>query len=385
LLRRSWPVRPFLFIATMVLFIAGTGALLAGLAETAIGVVTLAIEPKEAYIETRGSEQIVNFDLLLHNNGTAPLRINKIQISVYDSSGALAFRRFLDENGRPSGISTVPDRVVPPGGDLDVFNPFYSFSEEMLLARLHYEFFFEETDQKEPNLFNFTSKAEADVYPTAYPGKTNLILPLKGRIYVFDGHDFYAHHRRQNVFRNHRFRPNSVRYGYDLMVTNAAGDLYRGDRFVPKDWLSYGSAVYAPGAGIVADAATDVPDNSYKDGEEVDAPSAEKLDPAGLGNHVVIDHGNGEYSILLHMKPGSVLVKKGDRVQQGQEIGAIGFSGDTFVPHLHYQIMDGPDERLSRGLPSYFRDFQRILGSRMVQVARGEIDSGDFIENSSIK
>ncbi len=157
------------------------------------------------------------------------MRINKIQVSVYDSNGALAFRRYLDENGRPPGISTLPDRVVPAGGSLDIFNPFYSFAEQMPLARLHYEIFFEKTDEKEPNLLNFVTEAEVDVYPTPYAGKTNLILPLKGRIYVFDGHDFYAHHRRQDVFRNGQFRTNSVRYAYDLMITNAGGELYHGD------------------------------------------------------------------------------------------------------------------------------------------------------------
>jgi murein DD-endopeptidase MepM/ murein hydrolase activator NlpD len=34
-----------------------------------------------------------------------------------------------------------------------------------------------------------------------------------------------------------------------------------------------------------------------------------------LGNHVVIDHGNGEYSMSAHLKPGSVTVKGGDVVE----------------------------------------------------------------------
>src|SRR5260370_28384332 len=165
--------------------------------------------------------------------------------------------------------------MVPVGGMLVCFNTVYYFSEEMPLTRLHYEIFFENTDEKEPNLLNFVAKSEADVYATPYTDKTNLILPLKGRIYVFDGHDFYAHHRRQAVFRNHQLLPNSVRDGYDLMITNATGDLYRGDRFVPENWFSYGSPVYAPAGGIVADPANAVPDHSYQDGVVVDAPVTE--------------------------------------------------------------------------------------------------------------
>jgi hypothetical protein len=345
-------------------------------------VVAVTVEPNEAYIESRGSEQRLNFDLLLHNSGTQPLRINKIEVSVYDADGALAFRRYIDENGRPCGVCTLPERVVPAGGSLDVFNPFHTFPAEMPLNRLHYEFLFERVEEKEPNLLTFISKSEVDVHPTAYAGKTNLVLPLKGRIYVFDGHDFYSHHRRQDVFRSGQFRPNSVRYAYDLMAMDASGRLYRGDRFKKEDWFSYGMPVYASAAGTVVDAANDIPENSYQ-GEQVVHPALpEDVDPIGLGNHVTLDHGNGEFSILVHMKPGSVALKKGDHVAQGQQIGAVGFSGDTFLPHLHYMLTDGMDERASRGLPSYFSGFRRVLGAKMENVSRGQIDSGDIIEYS---
>lgn len=349
------------------------------------GAVSLKFEPNNPYIERRGADQLLNFDLLLENKGTLPLRINKIQVSVYDSTGALAFRRYLDENGRPSGISAVPDRILPAGGVLDVFNPFYSFSAEMPLARLHYEIFFEKTDEKEPNLLNFVSKAEGDVSPKLYTDKSDLMLPLKGRIYVFDGHDFYAHHRRQNVFRGNQFRANSVRYGYDLMIMDASGELYHGDRFVPQNWFSYGSPIYAPAGGVVAEAVDGVPENSYKNGEVAYPSLPDGVDPFGMGNHVVINHGNGEFSVMVHMKPGSVRVKTGDKVQQGEQIGAIGFSGDTFLPHLHYQLMDGPSERDNQSLPSYFSDFNRILGSRVVKETRGQIDSGDIVENPATR
>ncbi|MFZ1010806.1 MAG: M23 family metallopeptidase [Candidatus Sulfotelmatobacter sp.] len=363
-----------------------TGALLIfsmpGWAQASSSPITLAIEPKEAYVEQKSAQRILNFDLLLRNIGPVALRINKLQISVYDSTGTLAYRRYLDENGRPSGISTVPDRIVPAGGTLDVFNPFYSFDEQMPLDHLHYEVFFEKIDVKEPNLLNFFTKAEVDVSPTLYPGKTALHLPLRGRIYVFDGHDFYAHHRRQMVFRDNKFRPNAVRFGYDLMIMNAAGELFHGDRFVPENWFAYGATIYAPAAGTVVDVANNIPDNSYKNSEVVYPKLPDDVDPIGVGNHVVIDHGNGEFSIMPHMKRGSVRVKVNDHVKQGDPIGAVGFSGDTFLPHLHYQIMDGIDEGTSRGLPSYFDDFQRVLGSALVQVKHGQIDSGDIVENS---
>ena len=343
---------------------------------------SLEVEPRRPYIERRNSEQRLNFDLILRNHSAIPLRINKIQVSVYDAQGKLAFRRYLDENGRPSGISTLPDRIVPANQALAVFNPFYSFGGEMPLARMHYEVFLEKTDEKEPNLLNFFTKSEVDVEPEPYPGKTRLILPLHGLIYVFDGHDFYAHHRRQNVLRDGKYRSNPVRYAYDFMVTDADGNLYHGDRFQKENWLSYGAPVYATAAGTVVAAANNIPENSYKNGEVVSPPGLDDIDPIGAGNHVVVDHGKGEFSIFVHMKPGSVRVKKGDRVEAGQQIGEIGFAGDTFLPHLHYMLMDTADERTSQGLPSYFDHFKRILGAKTVEVEHGQIDSGEIVESS---
>jgi len=57
--------------------------------------------PDRPLIERRGSVQFLNFDFLLKNNGTADLHLNRIQVSVYDKSGKLAWQRELDENGHP--------------------------------------------------------------------------------------------------------------------------------------------------------------------------------------------------------------------------------------------------------------------------------------------
>jgi murein DD-endopeptidase MepM/ murein hydrolase activator NlpD len=87
-------------------------------------------------------------------------------------------------------------------------------------------------------------------------------------------------------------------------------------------------------------------------------------DPKDIGNFVLLDHQNGEYSLLMHMKTGSIKVRSGDHVQQGQIMGRIGFAGDSIFPHLHYSLMDGPEVFKAWGLPAYFSQFQRVLGAR---------------------
>jgi murein DD-endopeptidase MepM/ murein hydrolase activator NlpD len=102
------------------------------------------------------------------------------------------------------------------------------------------------------------------------------------------------------------------------------------------------------------------------------------------GNHILIDHGHGEISMLAHLKQGSATVKGGDTVAAGQAIARIGASGSAMFPHLHYQLQTQPDGH-AEGLPSSFHDFTRLHGARRTAVKRGQIDSGDLVEGQRFK
>jgi len=62
---------------------------------------------------------------------------------------------------------------------------------------------------------------------------------------------------------------------------------------------------------------------------------------ATAGNHVIIEHQGGEFSFRAHLIRGSTPVGEGDRVKQGERIGALGNSGSSDAPHLHFHLMDG--------------------------------------------
>lgn len=76
----------------------------------------------------------------------------------------------------------------------------------------------------------------------------------------------------------------------------------------------YGSAVESAADGLVFHAAPD----------------------AGLGNAVLIDHGYGIHTKYGHLSRISVVV--GQEVKRGQLIGAVGATGRTTGPHLHYEV-----------------------------------------------
>lgn len=59
----------------------------------------------------------------------------------------------------------------------------------------------------------------------------------------------------------------------------------------------------------------------------------------GAGYYVEILHPSGIKSRYLHMKKGSIKVKKGDIVKTGQEIGYMGNTGNSKGAHLHFGIV----------------------------------------------
>lgn len=99
-----------------------------------------------------------------------------------------------------------------------------------------------------------------------------------------------------------------------------------------------------------------------------------------MGNHVILDHGNGEYSALCHFQRGAITVKPGEVVKQGQVLGHIGYSGSVFTVHLHYELRRGPQFDVD-GLPSRFRGVERWLGARREPVKDGFIETGDVLES----
>jgi murein DD-endopeptidase MepM/ murein hydrolase activator NlpD len=57
----------------------------------------------------------------------------------------------------------------------------------------------------------------------------------------------------------------------------------------------------------------------------------------GLGNVVTINHGNGYRTRYAHLA--DIEVRKGRNVKRGTRIGYVGMSGNSFAPHLHYEVL----------------------------------------------
>lgn len=80
------------------------------------------------------------------------------------------------------------------------------------------------------------------------------------------------------------------------------------------------------------------------------------LGPGGIvGNHLVLDLGDGTYAMYAHLRRGSLRVRVGEEVRAGQMLAECGNSGNSTEPHVHFQLMDDPDLDVAVGIPFTWR------------------------------
>jgi Peptidase family M23 len=190
--------------------------------------------------------------------------------------------------------------------------------------------------------------AETSVVATAPPA---LGPPLRGRGYVAaDGCCDSIRHVRALLALNGSFYL-SQRFAVDWERMDDEGRLLRGD---PKDTRSY--HIFGDPVLAVADATVVASRNDLPEQAPGKLPDGLPIDEAD-GNFVIMDLEGGAYALYAHMQPGSVRVRPGDRVRRGDQIGNVGNSGNSQAPHLHFQVMDGPNGFTSNGLPYVFDSF----------------------------
>ena len=173
-----------------------------------------------------------------------------------------------------------------------------------------------------------------------YTCKANYILPFTGKWTVFNGG------ADKNLSHSWGIFPQ--RYAYDFIIMDDEGKSFSGDNKALQSYYCYGKDIIAPADGVVVKAAGRHPD-SRVNGAKAFCDTWDMR-----GNFIVIKHAPREYSLIAHLAPGSVTVKAGDTVKQGQIIAKCGNSGNTSEPHIHFQLQTGKSFFTSAGLPIAF-------------------------------
>jgi hypothetical protein len=157
---------------------------------------------------------------------------------------------------------------------------------------------------------------------------TRAALPVNGRLWV------------------------AQRYAVDWEQTDASGRIYVGPREKLESYAIFGKPVLAVANAVVVSVIDGLPEQTPGK-----YPTNIPLDQAD-GNSVILDLGEHRYALYAHMQPGSIKVHRGEKVHPGQVIGLVGDTGNSIVPHLHFQVTAGPSSLSANGLPYEISEFQ---------------------------
>jgi murein DD-endopeptidase MepM/ murein hydrolase activator NlpD len=107
-----------------------------------------------------------------------------------------------------------------------------------------------------------------------------------------------------------------------------------------------GDGQYTMHRGVDLDKGKNTPIPSFTNGKVVDVvnkykPDSGSLRASGYGNYVMVKSDDGKYNLYGHLNGTNVSV--GDNVNQGDQLGIEGHTGNSTGAHLHYEVRTSED------------------------------------------
>lgn len=159
-----------------------------------------------------------------------------------------------------------------------------------------------------------------------------------------------------------------------------------------SEYYCWGQEVYSPCDGIVI-AAEDGYIENKKTNLLLDMSNAYKnahyFDPAKddvqsiAGNYIIIQYSENVYAAICHLQAGSIQVSVGENIKTGNIVGRVGHSGNSFAPHLHFQLMDSNDIATANGIPCAFKKYEIFRNGKWEKVTNGIPTNKDRIRLQS--
>ena len=189
--------------------------------------------------------------------------------------------------------------------------------------------------------------------PVSMKAPPVISAPLAGDMWLAgNGPDNSVGHRRvmMALAGEGRF---PQRFAIDWVRMFPDGRTFQGD---PKDNRSY--RAFGAEALAVADATVVETKDGIPENQPDPVARAVLITPATVGgNFVLLDLGNEAYAFYAHLQPGTLRVKRGDRVRRGQVLALVGNTGNSTEPHLHFQMGDRRSSLDAEGIPYAIASF----------------------------
>jgi len=281
------------------------------------------------------------FNLMLHAPSQAKLELASLVVACLSRGQVVRTTTWAAQAVAKSNlIAAAPMQGKEGGWMVAAFSIGDAAPVELAIDSVHCALEFNAAQRRQ--------RVEKSVQLERYAQKTSLVFPFRGNGMITQGGAWNDGHRN----RSGMFAIDAIGLTDLYAAMTADGDASR----YAAGW---GREIIAPAAGTVVVARNDRPDQPVLGVSDPAYFVAEFPNGGDPGNHVVIDHGNGEFSVLDHLQRGSVRVSVGEHVAQGQALGLLGSSGDSSSPHVHHQLQDGPDWTRADALPHAYANGPR--------------------------
>jgi murein DD-endopeptidase MepM/ murein hydrolase activator NlpD len=301
------------------------------------------------------------YELHLTNFGQAPLPINRIELLDADALEGIPLGTFEAEQletmvqyvGGKAAANPKGSTVIAGGQSAIIFMMAAFDHESQIPGKVLHQVV----------IGDFIARGA--IITTNSPALRVLGPPLEGEDWLAaDGpsNDLDNHHRRGVIVFDGR-SVISRRYAIDWKQVRD-GVSFSGDSRDVRSYYSYDKPVLAVADGRVVAARDGLPNNIPGHGDAFHPAVPITLDTVA-GNTLTLDLGGGQFAYYMHLEPGSVRVKVGDRVKRGKLLARIGCTGDAREPHLHFEVTNSSKPLSGEGIP-YLIDRYRSKGTNGV-------------------
>ena len=309
------------------------------------------------------------YELHLRNFEAAPIALDRVEVLDADINGGPSVATFEGERldailqpigARPSGGA---GRTLAGGSSAVVFIAVALDAGARVPNRLRHR------------IVTTDSTVEGAEVGTHHTQLRILGPPVTGPDWLArsgPGNDSY--HRRGTLVLNGRATIDR-RYAIDW-VRRHNDATFSGDALANDSYYAHRENVLAVAYGTVITVRDGIPENVPRhDGFRPAVPlSMDTL----AGNSITLAIGDNQFAHYMHLQPGSLQVKAGDRVRRGQVLGRIGNSGDSREPHLHFEVTTSSTLLAGEGVPYVIDHFQLRTAGNSWQARSRELPLADM-------
>ena len=311
--------------------------------------------PFEPTAFPNGGRTHLLYELHLTNFAPSPLYVSRIEVLDADAADtepiatlqaeqlAAAFQEIGGKTPAKNGNPAIPN------GRTAVVFMYISFD-----SRSHIP------DKLLHRVITLDSLAKGAIVATRHTSLHVLGPPLEGTDWLAadgPGNAPDNHHRRGVLIIDGR-PVISRRYAIDWKQVKD-GVSFSGDSLDKQSYHAYGRNVLAVADGYVVTATDGLPDNIPGHNEAFHPAVPITLETVA-GNTITLSLGDGQFAYYMHLQPGSLRVKAGEREHRGQVLARVGCSGDAREPHLHFEVTDSPTLIAGEGLPYVIERYRAI-------------------------